>query len=197
MEHSEDSHHQVEKIWRNSDITKHWMSLQNWWKDEKKTGQGAAKRPTATLGAARIYGKYWLCSTYEEYGRFFAKTHYKSPKSMWENVFWSDETKVNSKRYVWHKNNTAHHQRNTIPTVKHGGGSIMLWGCFSSAGTGALVKVEGIMNSSKYQSILAQNLQASARKLKMKRNFIFQHDNNPKHTSKSTKEWLHQKKIKV
>ncbi len=75
-----------------------------------------------------------------------------------------------------------------------GGGSITLWGCFSSAGTGALVKVEGIMNRSKYQSILAQNLQASARK--MKRNVIFQHNNNPKHTSKSTKEWLHQKMIK-
>ena len=32
---------------------------------------------------------------------------------MWENVLWSDETKVelfghNSKRYVWRKNNTAH-----------------------------------------------------------------------------------------
>lgn len=32
------------------------------------------------------------------------------------------------------------------------------------------------------------------RKLKTKRNFSFQCDNDPKHTSKSTKEWLDQKK---
>lgn len=53
--------------------------------------------------------------------------------------------------------NTAHHHKNTIPTVKHGGGSIMLWGSFSSSGAGALVNVEGIMSSSKQQSIPAQN----------------------------------------
>ncbi|KAJ7338703.1 hypothetical protein JRQ81_012605, partial [Phrynocephalus forsythii] len=123
----------------------------------------------------------------------FAKTHLKSPKSMWGKVLWCDETKVelfghNSKIYVWRKNITAYHQKEHHTTVKHGGGSIMLWGCFSSSGTGAFVKVEGIIYSSKYQSILAQNLQASARKLNMRRNFIFQHDNNPKPTSKSTKE---------
>jgi len=55
--------------------------------------------------------------------------------------------------------------------LKHGGGSIMLQGCFPSAGTGALVEVEGIMNS--YQSILAPNILASARKTKMKITFNF------------------------
>ena len=37
----------------------------------------------------------------------------------------------------------------TIPTVKHGGGSIMLWEYFSVAGTGRLVRLEGKMNRAK------------------------------------------------
>jgi hypothetical protein len=41
--------------------------------------------------------------------------------------------------------------------VKHGGGIIMLWGCISSAGTGKLVGIEGIMDSAKYREILEGN----------------------------------------
>ena len=48
---------------------------------------------------------------------------------------------LNVKCYVWQKLSTAHHQSNT--TMKHGGGSIMLQGCFSAAGIGRLVRIEG------------------------------------------------------
>uniref|UniRef100_A0AAY5KS55 Uncharacterized protein n=1 Tax=Esox lucius TaxID=8010 RepID=A0AAY5KS55_ESOLU len=84
---------------------------------------------------------------------------------------------LNAKRYVWQKSNTAHHLNNTIPKVKHGGGNIMLWGCFSAAGTGALIRIEGKMDGPKYCQIFEENLLFSARKLSMGTRFTFQHDN--------------------
>ncbi len=89
------------------------------------------------------------------------------------------------KRHVWRKPGTAHHLPNTIPTVKHGGGSIILWGCFSAAGTGRLVRIEGKMNAAMYRDIIDENLD-----LRLGRRFIFQQDNDPKHTAKITNEWL-------
>ena len=97
---------------------------------------------------------------------------------------------------IWCKSNTPHHPKNTIPTVKHGGGSSMLLGCFSSAGTEALVSIEGKMDGAKYRKILEENVIPSARKLKLGRKFIFQHDNDPKHTAKATLEWLKNKNDK-
>ncbi|XDV15071.1 hypothetical protein PO909_015214 [Leuciscus waleckii] len=102
---------------------------------------------------------------------------------------------LNSKRYVWRKPGTAHHLSNTVSTVKHGGGSIMLWGCFSAAGTGRLVAIEGKMNAAMYRDILDENLLQSALDLRLGRRFTFQQD--PKHTAKITKEWLHNNSVTV
>ena len=73
----------------------------------------------------------------------FAKRHLKDSDHEKQQ---SDETKIklfglNSKCHGWRK-------PGSIPTVRHGGGSIMLWGCFSV--TGRLVRVEGKMNGAKY-----------------------------------------------
>ncbi|KAG2462375.1 TC1A transposase, partial [Polypterus senegalus] len=132
----------------------------------------------------------------------FAKRHLKDSQTMRNKILWSDETKielfgVNARRHVWRNPGTAHHQANTIPTVKYGGGSIMLWGCFSAAGTGRLVRIKGKMTAAMYRDILHENLLQSALDLRLGRWFIFQQDNDPKHTAKISKEWLQDNSVNV
>ena len=50
----------------------------------------------------------------------------------------------------------------------------MLWGCFSAAGTGRLVRIEGKMNGAKYREILDENLLQSAQDLRLRLRFTFQ-----------------------
>jgi hypothetical protein len=82
----------------------------------------------------------------------FAKMHLK------------DSPTVNAKCHIW-KEPAA------IPTVMHGGGSIMLWRCFSAVGTGMLVRIKGKMNGAKYKEILDEKLLQSAQDLRLGRRF--------------------------
>ena len=84
----------------------------------------------------------------------------------------------------------------TISPVKHGG-SNMLWGCFSVAGTVRLVRIKAKMNGAKYRDILDENLPQSAQALRLGHKFTFQQDNNPKNTAKATQEWLQDKFLNV
>ena len=42
-----------------------------------------------------------------------------------------------------------------LPTVKHGGGSVIVWGYFSYAGVGKLVRIEGIMKKKTIPQFIA------------------------------------------
>ena len=123
----------------------------------------------------------------------FAKRHWNYD---WNSVLWSDETRMEAfghvqQRHVWPQKTDARKISSYLPSnmaVDH-------W-CFEDVFL-PVVQINGIMNSTKYQDILAKNLVASARKLRLGRRWTFQQDNDPKHTSKSTRKWFCENKINV
>ena len=138
-----------------------------------------SRRPTisAALHQSGLYGrvarqKPLLSKRHMTAHLNFAKRHLKDSKIKRNKIFWSDETMVelfglNAKHHIWRK-------PGTIPTVKHGGDSIMLWGCFSPAGTGILVRIEGKMNGAKCRESLDENLLQSTQDLRLGQRVTFQ-----------------------
>ncbi|CAF4789727.1 unnamed protein product [Rotaria sp. Silwood2] len=124
----------------------------------------------------------------------WAREHLSKSKDFWNSILWSDESKFNifgsdGRQIVWRKPHESMKRECLKPTVKYGGGSIMIWGCMSANGVGNLVLVEGTMYKEQYEKILTENVKQSAKKLKMK-SFIFQQDNDPKHTAGTINDWL-------
>lgn len=131
----------------------------------------------------------------------FAKEHAQWTKEDWMKILWSDESKYNlvssdGISYVRRPTNERNNVRYQVPTVKHGGGNVMVWGCFSRDSVGPLVQIKETMDRFLYQDILEKHMLPYARR-SMPRGWFFQHDNNPKHTSQHVKNFLQQKKIKI
>lgn len=55
--------------------------------------------------------------------------------------------------------------KHLMPSVKHGGGSVMFWGTVAALGVGNLLFVEGIKDRFQYNYILEHNLKPSVEKL--------------------------------
>ncbi len=119
----------------------------------------------------------------------FARAHADKDEDYWDSILWSDETKINvfgtdGFKTLWRRKGEEYKEKCMLPTAKHGGGSVLMWGCMSAAGVGELHFIDGIMNSQMYCSILKEKMLPSLRDLG--RCALFQHDNDPKHTSKAT-----------
>ena len=104
-----------------------------------------------------------------------------------ERVLWSDESKFNlfgtdRRVMVWRAPKEEFQPAWTVPTVKHGGANVKIWGCLAWNGVRNLVFIDGNMTGYMYKDILENDLFQSALKLNLGKNIVFQHDNNPKHT---------------
>jgi len=121
----------------------------------------------------------------------------------WKRVIWSDKTKINrfrsdDREWAWKKKGESLSDRLVQPTVKFGGGSLIMWGCMSWEGVSYATRIEGRMDADLYVGILEDELQQSIKYFKKRhQDVIFQQDNDPKHTSKKAKTWFQDHKIKV
>lgn len=131
----------------------------------------------------------------------FAKKHLNWSVQQWSKVVWSDESKFmlfgsDGIRYVRRPVGERFNPKFQLPTVKHGGGNVMIWGCFSRDLVGPIHRIEGIMDQNVYADIIT-NIMLVHAKDKMPRGWIFQQDNDPKHTAKSVKALMNKKKIRL
>ena len=100
----------------------------------------------------------------------FVRQHKEKENSFWERVLWIDETKIelfrhNYRNHVWRKDSEAYSPKNT--TIKFGGGSRMIWGCFSAKGVDKISIIDGTMNAQKYKQILQENLVSFVESIKL------------------------------
>ena len=133
----------------------------------------------------------------------FAKRHKDWTVEDWKRVVWSDETKINrlgsdGRNYVWKRAGNRCTDQHVKPTVKFGGGSIMIWGCMTSQGVGYACRIEGTMDAELYRSILRDELTNTMEYYGLDRErMIFQQDRDSKHTSCLATQWFEDHGIRV
>ena len=139
-----------------------------------------------------------LLSTLNKLKRLlWAFQHRKWTVQQWKNILWSDEKKFelfNSKRrtYCRRMKNEPLRSDTIQGTVKHGGGSVMFWGCFGGVQMGDIHQITGIMKKEEYHQILVRHAMPSGVRL-FGSGWTFQQDNDPKHKSHLCNDYLQKK----
>ena len=120
----------------------------------------------------------------------------------WKRVIWSDECSIQ----LWQASRDHRIRRTPLekfhpdcvaPTVKHGGGSLMVWACFNWDGLGLIIVIEGSVKQEKYIEILENHLLPFWKRIKRRvRSPIFQDDGAPAHTARSVAIWKRSKEIR-
>jgi Transposase len=81
----------------------------------------------------------------------------------WKHVIFSDETKISrfcsdGRSWCWLRDGESKKRRHIKETVKHGGGSVMVWGCMTAYILGFMCRILGTMDQYLSKSILEDEL---------------------------------------
>ncbi len=162
---------------------------------------------TAALHQSGLYGrvarrKPLLSARHMKARMEFAKKHLKDSKMVTNKILWSDETKIELLALIL--SGMCGENQALLITCQYSpnSGSMVVaascWGVFFSCRDRTTGCNRGKDECGQVQGyILDENLLQSAQDLRLGRRFTFQQDNDPKHTAKITKEWLHNNSVTV
>jgi transposase len=179
---------ELRKVWEGPPIST--QTIQNALQRNGLKGRSTRKKPL-------------LKKTHRKRRLAFAKKYRHWSLQDWHRVVWSDESKFNvfgsdGRSWCWRKDGQALRDVFVKPTVKHGGGSVMVWGCMTSQGVGNLCCINGGLDAELYTTILKEDyLDTLDWYALTPKETIFQHDNDPKHKAKLTQAWLKDHEIAV
>jgi len=133
----------------------------------------------------------------------FAQDFFDAPTYFWDYVIFTDESKFNlygpdGNRRVWRRPGSGVKDWQINKRVKFGGGGVMVWSAITRRGVGRLVFIEGKMDSGMFISILGTGYASTIEMHGYRSDEVFlQMDNDPKHASRATKNWLFRNGIKT
>ena len=124
----------------------------------------------------------------------------KSWNLEWQYIVWSDESRFNlyqndGRQRVWRQPKEKYDIDCLTPTHKHGGGGVMVWGCFVSDTLGSLVIVVGKMTGNSYVNLLKDYLLPFLNRTENPSSLTFQDDNAAIHTARVVLRWKEENSI--
>jgi len=133
----------------------------------------------------------------------FAQEYSKKPPNFWKQVVFSDESPFqifpsSGGQWTWRRPGERFLPGQYVETVKHGGGTIHIWGCMTFQGVGWMCRLDQGLDGPTYITILEDELQQTLKKYFPRgKQFIFQQDGCSVHRCKVVKEWFEKKKMAI
>ena len=149
-------------------------------KEGSLNGREARKKPLINEVNAQARLKYALSKRYWT-------------ADQWLKVMWSDESPFSlfpkcGKVYVRRRPAEEFQRQCLKPTVKHGGGSIMVCGCVSGTGMGKLKRLEGKVDAEVYYRILRHQVGPTMKLQGGRQSFVSMQDNASVHAAKKNQQ---------
>ena len=130
----------------------------------------------------------------------FVRKHKNWNVNDWKKVLWLDESMftLQSKlpKRLWRLPSERFHANCMVGSVKQDK-RIMVWSCFCYDGVGLFHQVKGIMDQHIYHGILQRKMLRSAKMLFGNNEWVFMHDNDPKHKADKKICYLANKNVNV